>query len=142
MVALWAWAERRIAGAGIDVYTDEPLPASHPFRSLDNVVATPHLVGGESGALTNLTRGGGIVEIVLPRLSLEVVFRRKGESPAIFQPPIDTVVIDTLTAVPRDRKQGATAAAASFTIELVYRAAVPAPARWSAGEIVIREARR
>lgn len=32
-----------IAGAGIDVYDDEPPPADHPFRSMDNVTVTPHL---------------------------------------------------------------------------------------------------
>ena len=32
-----------IAGAGIDVFNVEPLPLNHPFRKLDNVVATPHL---------------------------------------------------------------------------------------------------
>lgn len=34
---------RAIAGAALDVYDTEPLPQSHPFRSLDNVVATPHV---------------------------------------------------------------------------------------------------
>ncbi len=34
---------RKIAGAGLDVYDIEPLPAEHLFRKLDNVVATPHL---------------------------------------------------------------------------------------------------
>ncbi|HUN46128.1 MAG TPA: D-2-hydroxyacid dehydrogenase family protein, partial [Stellaceae bacterium] len=34
---------RRIAGAALDVYDQEPLPAEHPFRQLDNVVLTPHL---------------------------------------------------------------------------------------------------
>jgi phosphoglycerate dehydrogenase-like enzyme len=38
-----ALKEKRISGAGIDVYDTEPLPADHPLRSLDNVVATPHL---------------------------------------------------------------------------------------------------
>ena len=33
----------RIAGAGIDVFDVEPPPAHHPFRTLDNVVVTPHL---------------------------------------------------------------------------------------------------
>jgi phosphoglycerate dehydrogenase-like enzyme len=32
-----------IAGAGLDVFDREPLPADHPFRSLDNVVVTPHV---------------------------------------------------------------------------------------------------
>ena len=32
-----------IAGAGIDVYEPEPLPADHPLRRLDNAVTTPHL---------------------------------------------------------------------------------------------------
>jgi phosphoglycerate dehydrogenase-like enzyme len=34
---------RRMRGAGLDVYDQEPLPAQHPLRSLDNVVLTPHL---------------------------------------------------------------------------------------------------
>lgn len=32
-----------IAGAGLDVYETEPLRPDHPFRTLDNVLATPHL---------------------------------------------------------------------------------------------------
>lgn len=35
--------EQRIAGAALDVYQREPLPLTHPFRTLDNVVLTPHL---------------------------------------------------------------------------------------------------
>ena len=32
-----------IAGAGLDVYDDEPLPLDHPLRNLPNTVITPHL---------------------------------------------------------------------------------------------------
>jgi phosphoglycerate dehydrogenase-like enzyme len=34
---------QKIAGAAIDVFDHEPLPAEHPFRRLPNVLATPHL---------------------------------------------------------------------------------------------------
>ena len=38
-----ALEERRIAGAGLDVFWTEPLPPDHALRRLDNVVLTPHL---------------------------------------------------------------------------------------------------
>ncbi len=40
---LKALDEKRIAGAGLDVFEVEPLPVDHPYRKLDNVVLTPHL---------------------------------------------------------------------------------------------------
>jgi phosphoglycerate dehydrogenase-like enzyme len=38
-----ALTEQQIAGAAIDVYDTEPLPAAHPYRRLGNLLATPHI---------------------------------------------------------------------------------------------------
>ena len=37
--------EKKIAGAALDVYPTEPLPGDSPFRTLSNVVLSPHLAG-------------------------------------------------------------------------------------------------
>jgi D-2-hydroxyacid dehydrogenase (NADP+) len=42
---LAALRARRIAGAGLDVFASEPLPAEHPLWSLDNVLITSHIGG-------------------------------------------------------------------------------------------------
>ncbi|MGG1551892.1 2-hydroxyacid dehydrogenase [Paenibacillus ferrarius] len=38
-----ALQEKRIAGAGLDVFEQEPLPQGHPFLSMPQVVAVPHI---------------------------------------------------------------------------------------------------
>ncbi|MEX2598802.1 MAG: D-2-hydroxyacid dehydrogenase family protein [Dehalococcoidia bacterium] len=46
-----ALKEGRIAGAGLDVYDEEPLPAAHPLLTLENVVLTPHLGYATRGSM-------------------------------------------------------------------------------------------
>jgi phosphoglycerate dehydrogenase-like enzyme len=38
-----ALTRRQIAGAAIDVFDTEPLPPDHPYRSIEQVLATPHI---------------------------------------------------------------------------------------------------
>jgi D-3-phosphoglycerate dehydrogenase len=49
-----ALKEKRIAGAALDVFEQEPLPADHPLRALDNVVLTPHLGASTAEAQQNV----------------------------------------------------------------------------------------
>jgi D-2-hydroxyacid dehydrogenase (NADP+) len=38
-----------IAGAALDVFAEEPLPAGHPFYAMENVIVTPHMAGFHAG---------------------------------------------------------------------------------------------
>lgn len=49
-----ALRERRIAGAGIDVFLKEPPPPDHPLLAFDNVLATPHTAGITEEALRQM----------------------------------------------------------------------------------------
>lgn len=52
--------EHKIAGAGLDVFVEEPLPAEHPLVNLDNVVLAPHTGGGSGGGQKKLI--GQVIE--------------------------------------------------------------------------------
>lgn len=52
----------RIAGAALDVFHEEPLPADHPLRGAPNLVATPHL-GYVTGDNYRLYFGGVVEDI-------------------------------------------------------------------------------
>jgi len=58
-----ALAEGRIAGAGLDVYDDEPLPRHSPWRRLDNVTLTTHF-GGDTEE-TNTTSAALVADAVV-----------------------------------------------------------------------------
>ena len=76
--------EKKIAGAALDVFVEEPLPKNHPLIELDNVVLTPHLgwptdsgfEGFAENAVTNILdyRQGKLTRALNPE-ALE--YRRK-----------------------------------------------------------------
>jgi phosphoglycerate dehydrogenase-like enzyme len=47
---------QKIAGAAIDVFDQEPLPLDHPFRTLPNLLATPHIGYVSRGLYTRFYR--------------------------------------------------------------------------------------
>jgi D-3-phosphoglycerate dehydrogenase len=47
----------RLRGAGLDSFSEEPLPAGHPFLSLSNVLLTPHVGGSTHEALAAVAAG-------------------------------------------------------------------------------------
>ena len=49
-----ALREKRIAGAGLDVWDKEPPPQSHPLLRFDNVIASPHTAGVTYEARANM----------------------------------------------------------------------------------------
>ena len=51
-----ALKERRIAGAAIDVFQTEPLPADSPLLQLDNVLVTPHVAWVTDGGIDRMAR--------------------------------------------------------------------------------------
>jgi len=66
---------KRIMGAALDVFDDEPLPPDHPLVHLDNVTITPHLAGSTCDAFRNspklmaahlarMFRGAGALPVV------------------------------------------------------------------------------
>ncbi|MGL6194616.1 MAG: 2-hydroxyacid dehydrogenase [Thermoguttaceae bacterium] len=44
---------KKIMGAALDVFDEEPIPAGHPILALDNVTITPHLAGSTIDAFLN-----------------------------------------------------------------------------------------
>jgi D-3-phosphoglycerate dehydrogenase len=56
-VALFeALRDKRIAGAGLDVWDKEPPPPEHPLLQFDNVLASPHTAGVTREARVNMGR--------------------------------------------------------------------------------------
>ncbi|MBN1400654.1 MAG: hypothetical protein JXA74_07440, partial [Anaerolineae bacterium] len=81
-----ALAEKRIAGAGLDVFEQEPLEPDSPLRGLDNVVLAPHLGGTTEEALVRLS----------VRAAENILAVLRGERPTAVHNP---EVLETTTRV-------------------------------------------
>jgi phosphoglycerate dehydrogenase-like enzyme len=81
--------ENRIAGAGLDVFTTEPIPKGSPLLKMQNVILTPHVGSATVEARTKMTtmnaedvvrvlRGEAPVNIV-PEQKARLPLRRKAQ---------------------------------------------------------------
>ena len=86
---LTALRAKRIAGAALDVFSDEPLPTDHPFWDLPGVIVSPHMAGDFTGWMTALAQL--FVRNFLRWRSgeplLNVVDKRRGYVPTQPAPP-------------------------------------------------------
>jgi len=64
-----ALAGRRLGGAALDVFDEQPLRPDHPLLALDNVLLTPHAAGLTEESMARMSRGAA--EEVLRLLSGE-----------------------------------------------------------------------
>lgn len=76
----------KIAGAALDVYETEPLPKDHPFRSLENVVLSPHIGAATTEAQEGVARE--VAEQIVDALSGRIIRN------AINAPSIDPVILE------------------------------------------------
>ncbi|TVP88710.1 MAG: D-2-hydroxyacid dehydrogenase [Alkalicoccus sp.] len=68
-----ALEKEKIAGAGLDVFTEEPLPEDHPFWTMENVIMTPHTAGSTEKYNERVIR-----DIFVPNL---LAYRKEKELP-------------------------------------------------------------
>jgi len=82
---LHALKENWIAGAAVDAYAVEPLPAEHPLRSAPNLLLTPHQAsfGVETGARVSEAAAQAIVELHAGRKPRWVVNPDVYKSPSL-----------------------------------------------------------
>jgi D-3-phosphoglycerate dehydrogenase len=74
---LRALHDKRLAGAALDVWEDEPIAADHPLLRMDNVIATPHAAYFSTAAVAAVPRrcGEEIARVLSGQRPLNVVNR-------------------------------------------------------------------
>lgn len=85
---LEALQEKKIAAAALDVFEQEPLPKDHPFRSIDNLVLTPHLGASTSEAQEGVARE--VAEQIIDCLSGRIIRN------AVNAPSVDPLILEQL----------------------------------------------
>jgi phosphoglycerate dehydrogenase-like enzyme len=82
---LRALRENWIAGAALDAFVVEPLPADHPFRTAPNLLLTPHQAsfGLDTGARVSTAAAQAIVDLQAGRQPQWVVNPEVYKSPAL-----------------------------------------------------------
>lgn len=110
------------------------------------LIAVPHLMTGEEGALENLTEGGGSLHFVLPkvRLSVRFIVKNQRADAVVVKPQLDTVILDTLGPIEHRLLSAKDPELpppppGPLMIELTWRASILAPRKLSDVEIVVRE---
>lgn len=83
-----ALREGRIAGAALDVFAEEPLPASHSLRTAPNVLLTPHQASfaRDTGERVSLAAAEAIIDALQTRRPKNVVNQDVFTSPALRTP--------------------------------------------------------
>lgn len=69
-----ALAARRIRGAALDVFEEQPLRRDHELLALDNVILTPHAAGLSAESVRNMSRGASEDAVRLLRFERPVNF--------------------------------------------------------------------
>ncbi len=74
---LEALRERRIAGAGLDVFEQEPIDPDDPILELDNVIVTPHAIGSTDESLRGIGRSAcqSVIDVAAGRVPQYIVNR-------------------------------------------------------------------
>lgn len=83
-----ALQNKKIAGAALDVFEEEPLPKDHPFRSLENMVMTPHLGAATTEAQEGVAKE--VAEAIVDALSGRIIRN------AVNAPSVDPTILEQL----------------------------------------------